>query len=226
MKFLRENQSAAEQIIASVICAGLFAHKRVLWLVSGGSNAVIEKNIMDMVRNHAGGNLTGMAILPMDERYGKPGHSDSNAQQLREIGFNPGNAIWVDVLMHDTPLDQTVSFYSDVISAALANASIIVGQFGMGTDGHVAGIKPNSPATVTDESTVAGYEWEDYTRMTLMPAALRQISTAFLLAYGADKKGPLKKLRDKSDSFKKLPAMLLYELTEVSVFNDQIESED
>jgi len=216
---------AAERAIAKAICDGLFDGKRVLWLVSGGSNIAVEKDIMDMLRDHAGDHLTGLAVMPMDERYGPPGHKDSNAQLLRAAGFNPGVSTFVDVLLHNTPFDQTVSFYSDVAATALAGADIIVGQFGMGPDGHVAGIKPDSPATEADESTVAGYDWEDYRRMTLMPAALRQITTGFLVAYGDDKRGPLKHLQENDEPFAALPAVLLYELPDVYVYNDQMESE-
>lgn len=225
MEFLREKPESAERAIAATICEGLLAGKRVLWLVSGGSNIAIEKNVMDLVRNHADDKLGGLAILPIDERYGAPGHQDSNAAQLKAAGFDPGKAMFVDVLMHDLPFDQTVSLYTEVASTALANAGLVIGQFGMGADGHIAGIKPDSPATEEDDSTVAGYEWSDYLRMTLMPAALRQVSVGFLVAYGADKKQPLERLQHGTASFKQLPAMLLHEIQEVYVYNDSLESE-
>jgi 6-phosphogluconolactonase/glucosamine-6-phosphate isomerase/deaminase len=226
MKFLREDTGVVSHEIARVICDGLFANKRVLWLVSGGSNLAAEKDIMDMARNHADGHLRGLAIMPVDERYGHPGHDDSNIQQLRDAGFDPGSATFIDVLLHDTPFDETVSFYNELANAALANADLVVGQFGMGADGHIAGIKPDSPAADSDVSTVTGYNWSDYQRLTLMPAALRQITVGFLLAYGSDKKKTLLQLQKNKLPFHKLPAVLLYEIPEMYVYNDQIESED
>ncbi len=225
MKFVKADKSAAARAIAKVICDGVVVGKRVLWLVSGGSNIAVEKDIMDMLQAHAEGYLAGLAIMPVDERYGPAGHKDSNVQQLREAGFELGTATLLDVLVHNTPFDQTVSFYSDMTATVLANADLIVGQFGMGADGHVAGIKPNSPATLADESTVTGYDWEDYQRMTLMPAALRQVTHSFLVAYGADKRAHLEHLQKNDQPFTKLPAMLLYELPDVYIYNDQIESE-
>jgi 6-phosphogluconolactonase/glucosamine-6-phosphate isomerase/deaminase len=225
MEFLRDKPEAAERAIATTICEGLFEGKRVLWLTSGGSNIAIEKRVMDLVRTHASEHLASLAILPIDERYGPSGHADSNATQLQKAGFDPGAAMWVDVLMHNLPFDQTVTFYTELVSTALASAGLIVGQFGIGSDGHVAGIKPDSPATEPDESTIAGYEWSDYTRMTLMPAALKQINVGFLIAYGEDKGLPLKKLQEHKTSFNKLPAMLLHEIPEVYVYNGHIESE-
>jgi 6-phosphogluconolactonase/glucosamine-6-phosphate isomerase/deaminase len=225
MKFLREDSGSVVRAIAQAVCDGLADGKRVLWLVSGGSNLLLEKDIMDMVRNHAGDKLAGLAVLPIDERYGPTGHKDSNVQQLRNAGFDPGAATLVDVLVHDASFDQTVSFYTDVAAAAFANAGVVIGQFGMGADGHIAGIKPGSPAAEPDESTVAGYEWDDYQRMTLMPAALRQVTVAFMSAYGEDKRKPLLHLQKNDQPFAELPAVLLYELPEVYVYNDQIESE-
>lgn len=222
MKFVRADTGVAERAIAKVICDNLFEGKRVLWLVSGGSNVAVEKVVMDMVRDHAGERSAGLAVMPIDERYGLPGHADCNVQKLREAGFDSGGATLVDVLVHNLPFDQTVSFYNDVASTALANADIVISQYGMGPDGHIAGIKPSSPATDVDESTVAGYEWEDFTRMTLMPSALRQASVNFVVAYGADKKKPLEELKQKKKPFKELPAMLLYELSNVNIFNDQM----
>jgi 6-phosphogluconolactonase/glucosamine-6-phosphate isomerase/deaminase len=222
MKFVRADTGVAERAIAKSICDNLYEGKRVLWLISGGSNVVVEKTVMDMVRDHASERSAGLAVMPIDERYGPPGHADCNVQKLREAGFDPGDATLVDVLVHNQSFDQTVSFYNDVASTALANADVVISQYGMGPDGHVAGIKPGSPATEVDESTVAGYAWEDYMRMTLMPAALRQAAVNFVVAYGADKKKPLEELRKKDMPFTELPAMLLYELSNVKVFNDQM----
>jgi 6-phosphogluconolactonase/glucosamine-6-phosphate isomerase/deaminase len=222
MQFLREDQQSAVQAIATSICDGLFAGERVLWLTSGGSNVAAEVAVMDMLCTHASERLDGLAILPMDERYGKPGHADSNSEQLRVAGFDPGIATWVDVLMHDLPFDQTLSFYNGVTAAAIANAGLVIGQFGLGSDGHTAGILPGSPATEIDEATVIGYEWSDYTRLSLSASALSQIHTAFVLAYGAGKKAALKRLQKNAEPFADLPSVLLYKIADTRIYNDQL----
>lgn len=225
MQFLREDQGAATRAIAKRVCDELFAGKRVLWLTSGGSNIAVEVAIMQLLRTHCDSKLEGLAIMPMDERYGHPDHADSNVAALRAAGFDAGAATLVDVLMHDVPLDQTVSFYNDVAATALANASVIIGQFGLGADAHVAGILPGSPAAEADEATVAGYEWSDYTRMTLTPAALRQVQVGYVVAHGASKKVALNRLQKNKEDLPELPAKLLYEIPEVYVYNDVISSE-
>jgi len=225
MKFLRENQGNALAAVAARLGKQLETGRRVLWLVSGGSNTAAEVEIMAALRKQHEQRLDQLAILPMDERYGEKGHADSNTQKLREAGFDPGGATWVDVLEHNVSFEQTIDFYNEVAATALANASSIVGQFGMGDNGHIAGIQPSSPAVTADETTVAGFEWSDYMRLTLTPNALKRVNVAFLLAYGQNKKEVLIKLQRCEGEVSTFPALLLYEIPEVFVYNDQIESE-
>ncbi len=220
MKFLRENQDKAVQAIAARICDSLQAGKRVLWLVSGGSNVSAETKVMQIVHSHVKEELPRLAILPIDERYGPKGHKDSNTEQLREAGFNPGDAVWVDVLMHGVSFEQTVEFYGEVAAAALANAAVVIGQFGLGGDAHTAGILPGSPATEARGVAVVGYPWEDYQRMTLTPAALVKVQVAYVLAYGQGKKDALARLQKNAEPLAALPAKILYDIPEVYVYND------
>jgi len=223
MQFLRESTGVAERAIASQICDALFADKRVLWLVSGGSNVASEVVIMEQVRMHCGDKLEGLAVLPMDERYGSPGHDASNVQALRAAGFDAGAATLIDVLMHNMPFEQTLAFYSEVAGTALENAGAIIGQFGLGSDAHVAGVLPGTLATEESQSVTAGYEWSDYTRLTLTPYALRQVQVAYVLAYGSSKKMALERLQKNTEVLRDLPAKLLYDIADVYVYNDQLE---
>jgi len=199
--------------------------KRVLWLVSGGSNIAAEVAVMQMLTAQSKDKLQNLAILPMDERYGPQGHKDSNTEQLRAAGFSVGVATWVDVLMHGLSFEQTINFYGEVVGAALANAGSIIGQFGLGGDAHTAGILPGSPAAKPTEAAVVGYEWNDYQRMTMTPMALAKVQAGYVLAYGEGKKDALKRLQKNTESLQKLPAKILYEISEVSIYNDYIKSE-
>jgi 6-phosphogluconolactonase/glucosamine-6-phosphate isomerase/deaminase len=177
---------------------------------------------MDAVRVQAAEKLRGLAIMPMDERYGKSGHKDSNTEQLKAAGFDSGSATWINILMHDLPFDQTLSFYNGVATTAISNAQAIIGQFGLGADGHTAGLLPGSPATEVDEATVIGYEWTDYTRMSLSALALKQITTAYVLAYGDGKKHALTRLQKNDESFADLPSSLLCYIADTQIYTDQL----
>lgn len=224
MKFVSKGPEDAAAAVAAKIIDSVRQKKPTLWLVCGGSNITTEVEIMKQVAAGAPDNLGSLLVLPMDERYGPAGHKDSNAEQMRKAGFDPGAATWVDVLIHNVPLDQTVSFYSDVASVALSKAAFIVGVFGLGANGHTAGVQPNSPAAEADEATVAGFEWSDFTRLTLTPMALKHTNVAYVLTYGASKKEALERLQKNAEPLKQLPSALLYEIPEVYVYNDQIES--
>jgi len=225
MQFLHEGQTAAVRAIAARIAEELTTGKRVLWLVGGGGNASREVEVMALVRKRAEAQLGGLAILPTDERYGSPGHPDSTIQRLRRAGLEPGNATLVDVLMHNLPFDQTLSFYTDVTATAFANAGVIIGQFGLGNDGRIAGVVPDGPAAAADEVTVAGYQWQDHAQLTLTPAALAQMQVAYVLAYGQAKKRVLERLQANTDTLTSLPAKSLYQIPEVYVYNDQLENQ-
>ncbi len=225
MKFTRDGEAGAVRSIAGRICKGLHEGKHVVWLISGGSNIAPELAVMQLIKKQAGDALSSLAIIPIDERYGKAGHADSNTQQLRVAGFDPGAATWVDVLARNLSFAETVDFYNDATRVSLENAAVIIGQIGLGNDGHIAGILPGSPAIEALDKVVIGYEWDDYMRMTLTPSALRKVQIAYVLAYGESKAGPLKRLYENNEAFAELPAKLLYEIPEVRIYNNVITSE-
>ena len=225
MNFIKSPPQAAINDVVNRLTTELVAGKQVVWLVSGGSNVMLEVAIMDSLRDQISENLQNLTIIPMDERYGDPGHENSNTEFMRRSGFLPGAAEWIDVLAHDVSFNETIAYYEDVISEAFAVSHIIVGQFGLGSDGHVAGILPGSPACEEDYANVVGYEWNDYVRLTLSPRALRAITVAFVPAYGSDKELALKRMQQNAESIEDLPASLLYNIPEVCVYNEQIESE-
>lgn len=225
MKFVEATAAEAATIISARIQTALKEGKRVLWLVCGGSNIAVEVEIMRRLHEQAEDRLEGLAILPTDERYGPPRHKDSNYQQLTNAGFDPGRATWVDVLAHDVPLQETVSFYTDVAAAAFANAGISIGLFGVGGNAHIAGIQPGSPAVAPDAASIVGFNWDDFTRLTLTAAILRRLDIAYALVYG-DKEVALRRLEKNEEPFEEVPAKLLYEIPEAYVYNDFITSEE
>lgn len=225
MKFVIGSPAAATAAIAQRLVKELQAGKNVVWLVSGGSNVALEVAAMTALRQKLPQQLSKLTIIPMDERYGAPGHENSNTESLRRAGFLPAAAEWLDILGRDLSFDETVAYYDDVVSQVLALAQVVIGQFGLGADGHVAGILPASPACAEDYATVVGYEWDDYVRLTLSPRALSETTVAYVPAYGSAKVAALQRLQHNQEPLETLPASLLYEIPEVYIYNDHIESE-
>src|SRR5215469_3327758 len=105
-----------------------------------------------------------LTIMFADERYGRPCHTHSNTRMLQTAGFDPKTATFIPVLTGAT-IQATTQHYDTIIRAQLAAHDHIIGQFGIGADGHIAGILPHSPATAApDNQTVISYEATDFTR--------------------------------------------------------------
>lgn len=192
--------------------------KRILWLISGGSNIPLTVQVMNELPVKLTNQLT---IIPIDERYGPVGHKDSNVKQLYDAGFDPKQATFVSPLAN-LNIDDTIIRYTQALENALNNTSLVIAQIGMGTDGHIAGILPNSPA-LKAETLVTAYQGPDFMRLTMTLPSLRRINQAYLFAYGRPKRAALDRLCDGDYPIDDQPAQVLRELREVTVYNDQLE---
>src|SRR3989344_308006 len=98
--------------LAGDIISNLRSGNRLVWLVSGGSNIPITVKVMEMVNDVLGSSpITNLlTVFLTDERYGEPGHKDSNWEQLIKAGLNIDNVDSIPVLSNPPlPLDQTVA---------------------------------------------------------------------------------------------------------------------
>ncbi len=193
-----------------------------IWFVPGGSNIPLVVAIMERIDNEMSANLT---IALTDERFGPYLHQDSNWTQLLDAGFDKKQAKVIEVIKKDvTDLGQTISLYEHELKSAFENAISVIGQFGMGTDGHIAGIVPGSPADNDSlNSLVVGYVSQPFTRITLTFNGIRRINSAFLLAYGSDKHQQLDRLINQDLPLTEQPAQIIKEVRESYLYNDQLE---
>jgi len=220
MKFIRttgwdEGTQALGKRLASEL-----KHKRVLWLVCGGSNIAAAVKVMDSLDEAV---TVRLAIFLTDERFGELGHTHSNAKQLLDSGFHTKQAVFVPVLNAGFTQEETQERYAQALQTAFAHADIVIAQFGIGADGHIAGILPNSPATTAEEWVLA-YDAPPYTRVTLTFPALRQVDVAYALVMGEDKRTALHKLETENLPLGEQPSQILKELPEAYVFSDQVGS--
>ena len=205
-------------LIATEIATQLDRQSRVLWLCSGGSNTLLQVKIMDHLVG-SGVSLEGLTILAMDERFGGSGHPDSNFQQLKQAGFKVGQATWIDVLAKNLDFDQTVQNYSNLLKDLNKKSDFTIATFGIGADGHTAGILPGS-AAVDAQQPVYGYVWQDYVRITITPNWLVGVDKAFVVARGQAKLDALSRLKAAASSTAELPSMLLNKIKDVVVYTD------
>lgn len=190
---------------------------QVLWLVCGGSNIATIAQIMANIPE----NLTSRMIIGLtDERFGPVGHADSNWQQLDEAGFDAKLATRISVLTGDDSMQGTAEAYAAALRTVFATTDVVIGLFGMGADGHIAGILPFSEAAA-DESLVAAYNTDTYDRITCTFDAIQHCDVAYVFAYGDSKKLALQNLEIEL-SLDEQPAQILKQLSEAYVYNDQI----
>lgn len=217
MQFVRvANSNDGAGLLRDRLAAELAADKSVLWLIPGGSNIPLSVSVM----NDIPGQLTSNLSLALtDERYGNIGHPDSNWWQLDQAGFDDKQARRFPVLI-DKNLSATVNHYNDVISQLIMSSDVIIGQFGMGADGHIAGILPDSPA-VSATNYVAGYHTATYTRITCTFEVIRRCTAAYLYAFGDNKREALEHLQTRR-AVSSQPAQILHQLADAFVINDQI----
>jgi 6-phosphogluconolactonase len=208
----------AERDLSDRLQAELASGQNVLWLVSGGSNILPTVDILKKMPE----DLTDkLSIMLIHERYGEPGHPDSNWQQFLDAGLKPKKAKLIQILKEHATFDQTLKHYNNTTAEAFAENDILIAQLGMGPDGHVAGILPHSVAAQTTQ-LVVGYEHKPYKRLTLTLSALEMMDAIYVLAYGKHKRDTILKLHSTGLAAEDQPAQYLKQLAEVYFYNDQV----
>lgn len=193
--------------------------KRILWLVSGGSNVQASVKIMDNISAKLSRKLS---VSLVDERYGPPGHDQSNWERLMAAGFDGKEATLLPVLKPDRSFKQAIKDYAQLIEEALAACDMAIAQLGIGPDGHLAGILPGSPAAEETEALVSGYEAPPLKRLTLTFPALRRLNAAYAFAFGPPKLATLTKLQAGKADMTDQPAQILKDIPEAYVYSDQV----
>jgi 6-phosphogluconolactonase/glucosamine-6-phosphate isomerase/deaminase len=203
------------EYIANNIKLHLDNSEKVFWLVAGGSSIPIAVETSKLLANSM---LDNLSVSLTDERYGPIGHKDSNWQQLLEAGLFLKGAELIPVLEGEN-LDDTTLSYAGKLASQLKDCDFSVGLFGIGTDGHTAGILPGSPAIEAKTLTV-WYDGIDYKRVTTTPQTITKLDEAVVYAVGKGKWPVLDKL-DKDLSLDIMPAQLLKRVRKLTIFNDR-----
>lgn len=201
--------------ISGILHERLARKEKVLWLLPGGSAADIAVDAANQISRHP--NLGLLNVSLTDERYGVPGHADSNWKLLIDKGLNLPDARIFPVL-NGKDFKTTAENYAGSLNEILESCDYSLALGGMGPDGHIFGIKPHSPAVDTTKDVLA-YVWDDYKRLTLTMNFIRKLDEVVIYAVG-DEKQPQFDLLEREISPEKQPAQLLKQLPRVTIFND------
>lgn len=209
----------AVDYIAGALRSHLEKGEKVLWLLPGGSAIAAAAEVGQRL---SGLDLSNLAVSLTDERYGEVGHADSNWRQLQEAGLDLPGARLFPVL---TGLDgqATVARWQAELEELLTSCDYKLGFFGIGPDGHTAGVLPGSPA-MTTPGLVALYDGGAFQRITTTPAAISRLDEAVVLAMGEAKRKALEGLKTEKP-INEQPAQVLKRLNSCIIFNDVIGEE-
>ncbi len=213
---LSTDSTVCGDALLAQITTELTAGKRVLWFLTGGSNISLDMYVMSRLSDAITKNLV---LTLTDERFGDYGHADSNWQQLKDKGFDAKQARAFAVLQEDNQsLEQTTAIYASNLDIALSEADSVIGFYGLGTDGHIAGILPGTDA-VTATGYAVGYETDAFTRITSTFQTIRRCDVAFMYAAGESKQNALRRLQTDLP-LSEQPAQVLKQLPQAFIYND------
>ncbi|HSX33609.1 MAG TPA: 6-phosphogluconolactonase [Candidatus Saccharimonadales bacterium] len=209
-------ESAVKQLVAK-LDAALSHHTHVVWFLSGGSALPIAVQVMAQLTQ----DLSKLTIMQIDERFGPVGHKDSNWQQLQDAGFEARGARCQPVLT-GLPLEETVARYQSLMHQALQDGAQLIGLFGIGADGHTAGLLPDSSALNETSQLVTSYQGPDFMRITLTIPAITQFGVAVAQVSGAAKLPTLRDLQTDLPPSQQ-PAQILKRIPKCYIYNDYLE---
>lgn len=219
MRFIKQPASEGVAALSKQLQQELSAGKRVLWFFSGGSNIPLTVQVMEGLPAALTAKLV---VMPIDERYGDPGHADSNAQQLLDAGFDAKRGKLIPVL-DGRPAEETSKHFAENLEKYVSESDIVIGQLGMGPDGHISGILPHTSAVTANGLAHYYHGTDGRERITTTLPLLRRLNAIYLFAYGDSKRQQLLDLRDKALPLDDQPAQILKEMPDATVYNDQIE---
>lgn len=197
--------------------------KEYLLMLSGG-------NSPKQLYNHMSFSFTypfPMDVGMVDERWGEfSQHSRSNELIIKNTGLM-GRIRWEQSNFHSIlspkptyPDDEAASYELELLKLFDIYKDKVVAVLGMGVDGHIAGILPESPA-VESEKNVAAYDSDDEFKQRItvtIKCIMESFSKIILLLDTEEKCGVFNKIMRFESSVNKHPVLSLKNLKDVTVF--------
>lgn len=204
------------EYLAKIISAKLNNDKKVLWLVTGGSTISVAVEASRLIQ----GVDSDLYIALTDERPGTIGHADSNWLQLQKAGLAYTTREYYEILQNKSDKQEVID-YDAWLGHMLSSADYKIGFFGIGPDGHTAGILPGG--SLKSSLTNAGY-WDDgqRQRISITPEAIAKLDEVVIYLTGEAKQPLIDKLKVDQDPLS-FPAHYLKSAGELTVYNDWVE---
>ncbi len=213
---------AEEAIISRVLTSLTNAIQRcdeILWLLSGGSAINIEAKVASLLslsqKKH-------ISLGQIDERFVPIGSTEHNWQQLIKSGLKPEDfsAAW-PILQPAMSIEECARNYQKILAQAFTECNFALGIYGIGADGHTAGIKPTNTQSdfkrYTGTSLVTAYSGADFQRITTTASVIKKLDEIDIYCCGANKTETIEALKTAIANHK-MPAQLLKKGKNVVIF--------
>jgi 6-phosphogluconolactonase/glucosamine-6-phosphate isomerase/deaminase len=219
MNYIYTNEPIEQAALAAVgiLREHLSKGERILWLLAGGSGLEVAA-IASKSKRLKNIDLSNLYVSMTDERYGPIGHKDENWQQLLDLGFKLPNANLYRPLIGQN-IDNTTTAFNNWLETQFATADFKLGVFGIGIDGHTAGIMPHSSATEAIELATS-FTSKDFKRITISFIAIEQLDEAVIQATGAEKELIVRELAYDGFPIDERPVQILKKIPLTSLYTD------
>ncbi len=191
--------------------------KKVLWFATGGSSIPVQVLVSQKINKELSNNLV---ITLTDERFGPVNHDESNWSRLQKLGFNVPGAKLIPFLSGKS-FSETTKDLREIIKQEIEKSDYKIGMFGIGIDGHTAGILPNSDAVNIDE-LVCSYETPMFDRITITPKVISMLDEAVVYSMG-DMKWPILEKLEEDIPLIEDPSQILKKVPLLTIFTDYIQ---
>jgi 6-phosphogluconolactonase len=174
-------------------------------IVTGGGAARV---LYPRLAAHAD-DWSGIDVFFSDERCVPPEHADSNYKMVRETLLDRVTPRAVHRMRGEDDPRRAAAAYDEEIRAAVERGPEVL-LLGMGADGHIAALFPNSPALdITDRLCAAVDRPDGMQGLTLTPPALLSARRVFLVVTGSAKAEAVARALKGRERYSSVPVRLL-----------------
>ncbi len=201
---------------------------RLLFFVSGGSCL----KVLPQIKNQ---DFSGVTVAVLDERYDET-NENNNFSQLRKLAWTNnflkkgGTLISTKVLTGDTQQKLLDRFQKQIEKWIVDNENgRMLALFGMGEDGHTAGIFPESEKPqVFDEMFDSRELFVAYVtdknkfpkRITATNALFKKLEMGFAFICGQEKEAALHEFKQNKKRVNELPVLFLRNVKRIKIVTD------
>jgi 6-phosphogluconolactonase len=199
---------AALTIGAALAAVGTF-------VVTGGRTAaLVYENLADAAIDWA-----GIEIFFSDERCVPPTDDDSNYKMVKEKLFAAAEPGEVFRIRGEDPPHVGADAYNDELARIEGGFDLMM--LGMGAEGHIGALFPNSPALTSSRLSVAVDRPDGMKGITMTPRALLMAKKIYIVERGTEKAEAVRRAVNGHEPSSLVPVRVLVDHPDVTFLIDE-----